>query len=616
MNMRMYLLVAATLIAAISFENQSYSQMPQTAGDPLRHGHALLIGNFQYKDRGWATLDDIPLQLGALERGLKNHFDTVEVRHNRETEQLRQKINDFLQNYGGDSNARLFIYYAGHGYTEPIFQPSQNLGYITGVDTPVIDGSSRAYDAARHKAILTSEIRDASANVMAKHILFVFDSCFAGTAFAARVDNDSPAMLTPDVVSKLIEKQSRDFITAGRGNEKIPANSPIAGFFLAALYGAADRYGKGIISTAQIYQYLRDRVLPLQRLGINLTPQYGKLPLASFAEGDFLFRVTNSLAPRLTKVDIAKLFGPFDRALEKTRSDYVDTPDETKVFSVAIKEMQTAFPAWQSILSTKETHQLNPSSANAGKADVDAVYDAGLQILNEFIFDDNDVRVIGAAIKGMLAELDPHSSYLDAKSYSAMQVQTRGEFGGVGVEVSLEGGFIKVVSPLDDSPAARAGVMANDIVTHIDDAPVQGLSLNEAGGKLRGPVNTNVKLTIMRKGRDSPVEMLLTRQIVRATTVRSRLEGNDVAYIRITRFNAQTDEGLRGAINDRTATSSRASSSTCVTIQAACLIRPSWPPMLSWKAARSYQPAAAMRRRINVFTRSPATSPTTSLSLS
>jgi carboxyl-terminal processing protease len=425
------------------------------------------------------------------------------------------------------------------------------LGYITGVDTPVIDGSSRAYDGARRKAILTSEIRDASANVMAKHILFVFDSCLAGTAFAARADNDPPATLTPDVVSKLIEKRSRDFITTGRDNEKILANSPMAGFFLAALYGAADRYGSGIISTAQIYQYLRDRVLPLQRLGINLTPQYGKLPPAAFAEGDFLFWVTNPLAPRLTKVDIEKLFGPFDQALEKVRSDYVDTPDETKLFSVAIKEMQTAFPVWQSVSSTKETSQLIPSSANVGKADVDAMYDAGLQILNEFIFDDNDVRVIGAAIKGMLAELDPHSSYLDAKSYSAMRVQTSGEFGGVGMQVNLEGGFIKVVSPFDDSPAARAGVMANDIVTHIDDAPVQGLSLNEAVGKLRGPVNTKVKLTIMRKGRDSPIEMLLTRQIVRAMTVRSRLEGNDVAYIRITRFDAQTDESLRGAINDR-----------------------------------------------------------------
>jgi carboxyl-terminal processing protease len=555
MNMRIYLLIAAALLAAISFQHRSYGQVLQTADDPLRHGHALLIGNAQYRDSGWATLADIPLQLGALERGLKNHFDTVEVVQNIETEQLRQKVNGFLRDYGNDSNARLFIYYAGHGYTEPIFQRSENWGYITGVDTPAVNGSLQAYDAARRKAILMSEIRDASANVLAKHILFVFDSCFAGTIFTTRAGDSAPTMLTPDVVAKLIEKPSRDFITAGRDNERVPANSPISGFFLSALNGAADLYGHGVISAAEIHQYLRNRVLPLQSLGVNLTPQYGRHPFAAFAEGDFLFRVTKSPAPRLTKADITKLFSPFNTALKYVQSSYVETPDEMKLFLGAIEGMKTAFFTGQNISITKETPELTsitPNAGSSGKIDVNALYDAALKILNEFNSDGNDVRLVTSAIKGTLAKLDPRSSYMDSESLREMQVANRGVFGGLGIEVTLEGGLIKVVAPLDNTPAAKAGIMSNDIITKVADEQVQGLTLNQAVNKMRGPVNSTVKLTIMREGQDNPIEVSLTRQTIRVLSVRSRLEGDDVAYIRITRFSEQTTEGLHAAIKDLT----------------------------------------------------------------
>ena len=162
----------------------------------------------------------------------------------------------------------------------------------------------------------------------------------------------------------------------------------------------------------------------------------------------------------------------------------------------------------------------------------------------------------------MLAALDPHSSYMDAKSFRDMQVQTRGEFGGLGIEVTMEDGLVKVVSPIDDTPAAKAGIMANDIITHLDDEPVQGLTLNQAVEKMRGPVNTKIKLKIMRKGSDKPFEVSITRDIIRVRSVRSRIEGDDVGYIRITQFNEQTTEGLKKAI-DRPhgadpATSSRA----------------------------------------------------------
>jgi carboxyl-terminal processing protease len=152
----------------------------------------------------------------------------------------------------------------------------------------------------------------------------------------------------------------------------------------------------------------------------------------------------------------------------------------------------------------------------------------------------------------MLAGLDPHSGYMDAKSFRDMQAQTRGEFGGLGIEVTMEEGLVKVVAPIDETPAAKAGIMANDIITHLNEEPVQGLTLDQAVEKMRGSVNTKIKLKIMRKGQDKPVEVSIIRDIIRVRSVRSRLEGNDVGFIRVTQFNEQTTDGLKKAISDLT----------------------------------------------------------------
>jgi carboxyl-terminal processing protease len=148
----------------------------------------------------------------------------------------------------------------------------------------------------------------------------------------------------------------------------------------------------------------------------------------------------------------------------------------------------------------------------------------------------------------MLSGLDPHSSYMDAKSFRDMQVQTRGEFGGLGIEVTMEDGLIKVVSPIDDTPASKAGVLANDIITKLDDDQVQGLTLNQAVEKMRGPVNTKIKLTIMRKGAEKPIEISINRDVIRVRSARWHVEGEDVGYIRLTQFNEQTTEGLKKGI--------------------------------------------------------------------
>jgi carboxyl-terminal processing protease len=162
----------------------------------------------------------------------------------------------------------------------------------------------------------------------------------------------------------------------------------------------------------------------------------------------------------------------------------------------------------------------------------------------------DDSKLVEAAISGMLNGLDPHSSYMDMKSLRDMQVQTRGEFGGLGIEVTMEDGLVKVVAPIDDTPAAKAGVRANDIITHIDDAFVKGMTLDQAVDKMRGQVSTKIRLRIMRKGVDKPIDVAITRDIIRVRSVRSRIEGDDVGYIRITQFNEQTTEGLKKALRD------------------------------------------------------------------
>jgi carboxyl-terminal processing protease len=164
----------------------------------------------------------------------------------------------------------------------------------------------------------------------------------------------------------------------------------------------------------------------------------------------------------------------------------------------------------------------------------------------DYVEEVSDQELIEAAIRGMLASLDPHSSYLDPKSFQDMRVQTKGEFGGLGIEVTMENGLVKVVSPIDDTPAFRAGVQAGDLISHLDGEPVLGLTLAEAVEKMRGPVNTDLVITIRRADRE-PFDVTITRDIITVQSVRSRVE-HEVGYLRVTAFNEQTSPGLEEAI--------------------------------------------------------------------
>ena len=206
------------------------------------------------------------------------------------------------------------------------------------------------------------------------------------------------------------------------------------------------------------------------------------------------------------------------------------------------------------LVATQPKLILLGSSAKAAAADtykqLNLFGDVFERVRADYVEKPEDGKLVEYAINGMLSSLDPHSSYMDGKSYRDMQVQTRGEFGGLGIEVTMEDGLIKVVAPIDDTPAAKAGILANDIITHLDDDAVQGLTLNQAVEKMRGPVNTKIRLKIVRKGQDNPIEVTLVRDNIRVRSVRARVEQDDIAYIRVTTFNEQTTEGLKREIGN------------------------------------------------------------------
>ena len=174
------------------------------------------------------------------------------------------------------------------------------------------------------------------------------------------------------------------------------------------------------------------------------------------------------------------------------------------------------------------------------------VYD---RVRADYVEKPDEKKMMEAAINGMLTSLDPHSSYMNAKEFADMNVKTKGEFGGLGIEVTMENGVVKVMSPYDGTPAAKAGIMANDLIVKIDGKQVQGITLNEAVEKMRGAVNTPITLTIVREKRD-PFDVKLVRDIIKIESVKSSIESNDVGYVRISTFNEQADGGLQKAIND------------------------------------------------------------------
>ena len=170
------------------------------------------------------------------------------------------------------------------------------------------------------------------------------------------------------------------------------------------------------------------------------------------------------------------------------------------------------------------------------------------RIKNDYVVDVDDKELIENAIRGMLSGLDPHSAYLDAEEFTELQVGTTGQFGGLGIEVGMENGFVKVIAPIDDTPAQRAGVKAGDLVIRLDDTPVKGMTLNEAVKIMRGKPGSDIELTIVREGVDQPLKINITRDVIKVKSVRARMLEPGFGYLRISQFQSKTAENMIDAI--------------------------------------------------------------------
>ena len=166
------------------------------------------------------------------------------------------------------------------------------------------------------------------------------------------------------------------------------------------------------------------------------------------------------------------------------------------------------------------------------------------RVRSDYVEQVDDKKLIEAAINGMLTSLDPHSSFLSARDYEDMQTQTRGSFGGLGIEVGQEDGLVKVISPIDDTPAAEAGVKPGDFITHVNGESLMGLNLDEAVEKMRGPVGSEIKITILRQGENEPFDLTMTRDTIKLTVVKTRIEGHAVV-LRVSTFNDETMSTLK-----------------------------------------------------------------------
>ncbi len=232
----------------------------------------------------------------------------------------------------------------------------------------------------------------------------------------------------------------------------------------------------------------------------------------------------------------------------------------TRLFlSLAVMLCLVHFPLAQAQEKKQEEKSVTASNEEEKKDDAPSSPEETYKQLNLFgdVFERvraqyvdkvSDEKLIEYAINGMLTSLDAHSSYLNMKDFDDMRTQTRGEFGGLGIEVTMEEGLVKVVSPIDDTPAFKAGVKSGDFIVQIDDKPIIGMTLSDAVEKMRGKVGSPVKLTIRRKDVAEPIEVKIVRDVIKIQSVRSRVEGGNIGYLRITTFNQNTFIGLKDAI--------------------------------------------------------------------
>ena len=340
--------------------------------------------------------------------------------------------------------------------------------------------------------------------------------------------------------------------STGGSQQPWVSSSPIDGnFYFVAPLAPASTPSVGPDEAAQAWAAIRDTNSPA--VIDAFIAQYGNSIYGPFARArrEELKNSQVALAapkpplplapttPRLSRGDVAKLFEPFSTTVTQVEKSYIEERSDRDLFTAANNALRRAYPP-----------AVTEASLNPGGADLNSIYDTALAIMNRQPTNSDDAHVVEVAINGMLASLDPHSSYMSPADFRDMQTQSRGSFGGVGLEVQMDNGLLRVVTPYDGTPAAKAGIRATDVIVAIDDVSVQGATLSQVVSRLRGAVGSQVKLKLVRQGVDKPLEMILIRDTIHVPSVISRIEGGDVGYIKIASFNEQTDNSFKQAVTD------------------------------------------------------------------
>ena len=216
----------------------------------------------------------------------------------------------------------------------------------------------------------------------------------------------------------------------------------------------------------------------------------------------------------------------------------------TSTFFVAGLIIGLSMAVGHSVYALKDSQQTIPFE------DLQAFTDVYSRIKQDYVESVDDKKLLEDAIRGMLSGLDPHSSYLDSDEFNELRVGTTGQFGGLGIEVGMENGFVKVISPIDDTPASRAGIQAGDLIIRLDDKAVKGMTLGDAVKIMRGKPDTDITLTIVREGQSKPIEVTITREIIRVKSVRKRMLEPGYGYVRITNFQSRTATDLLKSVSD------------------------------------------------------------------
>ena len=211
---------------------------------------------------------------------------------------------------------------------------------------------------------------------------------------------------------------------------------------------------------------------------------------------------------------------------------------------LSAQQQQPGAPAPTTGAAPAAANAAPPAGESIPLDDIRLLVEIFHKVKSDYVEPVTDKKLIDSAIKGLLAGLDPHSTYLDAEAYEELQEGTTGEFGGLGIEVGTEDGFVRVIAPIDDTPASRAGVQAGDTIIKLDDAPVKGISLNEAIKKMRGKPGTKIELTLMREGVEKPIVLTLVRDVIKIRSVRGRMLEPGFGYVRVSAFQANTGDDL------------------------------------------------------------------------